>query len=158
MREREGFNADGRGRGHAITMRQWGKRRNGWENGKWGTGLGAQLRLSNKESHVCHDSFRKRHANFDTSTRSAKGHACSKTQRFKGWCIRSQHGIAWCIQQVQSEAIARSKGEVYCTLTRPSFGQKPCSFCDNTLLNHLILNTSSLVIHLLSVLSLLLHY
>ena len=30
---------------------------------------------------------------------------------FNGWCIRSQHGIAWCIQRVKGEAIARRKGE-----------------------------------------------
>ena len=53
MREREGFDAGRRGRGHTMTLRQQNKGRIGCENTEWGTGLGTQLRLSNKESRVC---------------------------------------------------------------------------------------------------------
>ena len=42
-REREGFNAGRRGRGHVVTLRQRNKGRNSWENGELETGLGAQL-------------------------------------------------------------------------------------------------------------------
>ena len=48
MRER-GFNTGRRGRGHAMTLRQ----RNKGTVDKMANELGTQLRLSNKESHVC---------------------------------------------------------------------------------------------------------
>ena len=52
-REREGFNAGRRGSGHTMTLKQQNKGRNSCENNEWGTALGAHLKRSNKESHVC---------------------------------------------------------------------------------------------------------
>ena len=66
----------------------------------------------------------------------------------KLWDIALDHGT-------QGTAALQA---LYHTLTRPSFGQKPCPFCDNnsTELSHF--EHLSLVIHPLSVLSLLLNY